>query len=313
MRPLALPGATFWRQAFTLQGSVTGRVLPRTLIVGLVAVAVTILYHHLPQATIDPAPFTMLGVVLGLLLVFRSSAGYNRWWEARVLWGCITNQCRNLVISARAYGPADLEWQRTVTRWAAAFAHVSRGSLRGERALSEVSALLGETVAGEIRAARHMPSCIASRLASLLRAAREGGIDGFAFLRLDQERALLIDHFGGCERILATPIPHVFSLMTRRFLAMYLLLLPFALVASLGWLTPVLVLFVAYPILSLEQIGAELQNPFVRSSLSHLPLDELCAALEADLLAMADTPRADKEPASAEVGSMPGGSVRDGV
>jgi putative membrane protein len=289
---LTLPGATFWRQAFTLRGSVTARVLPRTLVVGALACAVTALYHRAPQVAIEPAPFTSSGVILGLLLVFRSGAGYDRWWEARVLWGGITNQCRNLVVSARAYGPADPVWQQTFARWVAAFAHAVRGGLRGERALPELGALVGAEASEEVTAAKHMPSHVAARLASLLSDARAGGMDGFTFLRLDRERALLIDHVGGCERILATPIPHVFSLMTRRFLAMYLLLLPFAFVAPLGWLTPVFVLFVAYPIFSLEQIGAELQNPFVRSSLSHLPLDTMCASLEAELLAVpAVTPR----------------------
>lgn len=292
MKRLALPGATFWRRAFTLRGSVTARVLPRTLIVGAAAVAVTALHHHLPRVALDPAPLTSSGVVLGLLLVFRSGAGYDRWWEARVLWGGITNQCRNLVLSARAYGPADPAWQRTFATWVAAFTHAARGSVRGERALPELAALVGATEAAGIGAARHMPGHVAARLASLLREARDGGMDGFAFLQLDRERARLIDHVGGCERILATPMPHVVSLMTRRFLAMYLLVLPFGLVAPLGWLTPALALFVAYPILSLEQIGAELQNPFARSSLSHLPLDELCAALEAELLAAADAPPA---------------------
>ncbi len=288
MKRFTLPGAAFWRQAFTLHGSVTGRVLPRTLIVGVIASAVTALYHHLPRIAIDPAPFTSSGVILGLLLVFRSGAGYDRWWEARVLWGGITNQSRNLVLSARAYGPADPVWQRTFTRWVAAFAHAVRGSLRAERVLPELTALVGAEAAEEVTAAKHMPSHVAARLAALLCEARASGLDGFTFLRLDRERGLLIDHVGGCERILATPIPHVFSLMTRRFLAMYLFLLPFALVGPLGWLTPALVLFIAYPIFSLEQIGAELQNPFVRTSLSHLPLDAMCASLEAELLASPD-------------------------
>ncbi len=287
---LPLPGATFWRHALTLRGAVTSRVLSRTLFFGLSGAAVALLHRRAPQVAFDPAPFASLGVVLGLLLVFRSSAGYNRWWEARVLWGSITNQSRNLLISARAYGPRDLAWQQAFARWVAAFAPASRCSLRRQRAHPALEALLGPDDAAALASAPHMPSHVSEQLAALLHAARARGLDGFAFDQLDHERAQLMEHIGGCERILATPIPHVVEVMTRRFLTMYLLVLPFGFVGPMRWLTPLLVVFVAYPILSLEQIGAELQNPFVPTSLSHLPLDALCEALQGELMATAARP-----------------------
>ena len=51
------------------------------------------------------------GAVLGLLLVLRTNAGYDRWWEARKLWGGIVNQSRNLGIIASSYGPPNGEWR----------------------------------------------------------------------------------------------------------------------------------------------------------------------------------------------------------
>jgi predicted membrane chloride channel (bestrophin family) len=45
-------------------------------------------------------------------------------------------------------------------------------------------------------------------------------------------------------------------------------------------------MLVAYPILSLDRIGVELQKPFSTKSLNHLPLDEITARIEADLLAL---------------------------
>jgi putative membrane protein len=202
---------------------VTSRVLSRTLFFALSGAAVALLHQHLPQVAFDPAPFASLGVVLGLLLVFRSSAGYNRWWEARVLWGSITNESRNLLVSARAYGPRDPAWQRAFAAWIAAFAPASRCSLRRQRTHPALEALLGPDAAAALASAPHMPSHVSEQLAALLHQARAHGLDGFAFDQLDHERARLIEHIGGCERILATPIPHVVEVMTRRFLTMYLL------------------------------------------------------------------------------------------
>lgn len=289
---LTLPGATFWRHALTLRGAVTSRVISRTLFFGLSGAAVTLLHRRAPQIAFDPAPFSSLGVVLGLLLVFRSSAGYSRWWEARVLWGSITNQSRNLLISARTYGPRDPAWQMAFARWIAAFAPAARCSLRRERTHPALTSLLGPDDAAALASAPHMPSHVSHELAALLHDARARGLDAFAFVQLDRERAQLMEHIGGCERILATPIPHVVEVMTRRFLTMYLIALPFGFVDPMRWLTPLLVAFVAYPILSLEQIGAELQNPFVPTSLSHLPLDALCEALQGELMVTAASPHA---------------------
>ncbi len=133
-------------------------------------------------------------------------------------------------------------------------------------------------------------SYVAGRLAALLRRAREAdGLDDFAFLRIERERAALLDYVGGCERILKTPIPEVYSVTIRRLVVLYVCALPFALVGPAGPLSPVYAFLIAYPILTLEQIGAELQNPFVTRSLSHLDLEELCRTIEENVRAVSGT------------------------
>jgi putative membrane protein len=47
-------------------------------------------------------------------------------------------------------------------------------------------------------------------------------------------------------------------------------------------------MLVAYPLLSLDRIGAELQNPFGTANLSHLPLNEISAGIERTLLGLLD-------------------------
>ena len=92
-------------------------------------------------------------------------------------------------------------------------------------------------------------------------------------MQVDRERAALIDHIGACERILKTPLPLVYAIKIRRFIALFLLTLPFALLHRINgdWLVPFITMMVAYPLMSLDQIGIELQNPFSKANLSHLP------------------------------------------
>jgi putative membrane protein len=277
----------FWAEVFTWQGSITPYVVMRILFFGTFATVVWLGAAHLAVDTgLGVAPYEIVGAVLALLLVMRTNAGYDRWYEARKLWGGIVNQSRNLALVGLTYGPRDPMWRERFVRWTAAFSHTSRHSLRGERELDDIRPLLG-TEAGMVARADHMPSCVAKELAELLHhAVDRGQMDRFAFLQAEHERALLIDHIGACERILKTPLARVFSIKIRRFLFLYLIALPLGIVDKSGALTPLLTMMVAYPLLSLDQIGIELQSPFSTQRLGHLPLGEICRGIERDLMAL---------------------------
>lgn len=284
----------FWRESIAIQGSMTSHVLPIILSFGVLAGLICggawfIKSRFGISFTLDISPFGFAGAVLGILLVIRLNAGYDRWWEARTLWGGIVNQSRNLVITAMTYGPQDQQWRERFVGWSAAFPHVARNTLRGEVAANEVANLIGTEQASQLVAADHMPSFVAWRLGELLVEARDKfGLDGFAFLQIDRQRALLIDHIGGCERILATPLPRIYSITIRRFLMLFLILMPVALIHlfDVMWFIPFITMLVAYPLLTLDQIGVELENPFSIRSLSHLPLNDISANIERNLAAL---------------------------
>jgi ion channel-forming bestrophin family protein len=203
--------------------------------------------------------------------------------------GGIVNLSRNVVISALSYGPADPGWRERFVNWVAVFPHVARCNLRGEQPSPETAALIGQDDSAQIAASSHMPSFVALQLADLLREACDTfQMDRFAFMQVDRERAALIDHIGACERILKTPLPLVYAIKIRRFLALFLLTLPFALLHRINgdWLVPFITMMVAYPLMSLDQIGIELQNPFSKANLSHLPIGDISATIEKNLLGL---------------------------
>jgi putative membrane protein len=231
----------------------------------------------------EVAPFEIAGAALGLLLILRTNSGYDRWWEARKLWGGIVNQCRNLAISGLTYGPPGPAWGEEFVKWVAVFPHVARCSLRGEPPSPEVAVLVGKANADQIATSDHMPSFVAFKLGVLLRQAYDDAqMDGFAFMQVDKERATLIDHLGACERILRTPLPIVYAIKIRRFIMLFIMTLPFALLHRIEnhWVIPFITMLVAYPLVALDQIGVELQNPFLTSNLSHLPLGEISRTIE---------------------------------
>jgi ion channel-forming bestrophin family protein len=286
----------FWSEVFTTHGSVSPNIKWRLIAFGLFSTVVWAFGAYtdwIPTSGVDA--YEIIGVVLALLLVLRTNSGYDRWYEGRKLWGGIVNQSRNLAQIGLTYGPHNGSWRDPFIRWTAAFSHACRHSLRGETDLSDMRNLLGRNDLDELASSQHMPMYVANRLAGLLRKALdEYDFDRFAFMQAEQQRNQLIDHIGACERIMKTPLAKAFSVKIRKFLFLYLVALPFGLFDKAGLMTPVIVMLVAYPLLSLDQIGIELQNPFSAKRLSHLPLNEICTTIQDNLMALNDEDDAQK-------------------
>jgi ion channel-forming bestrophin family protein len=284
----------FWREALTLHETVTSLVLFNVLILTLFSSVISLIDERTPEwfnLKSALAPYEVAGAALSLLLVLRTNAGYDRWWEARKFWGGIVNQSRALAVIAVSTGRDNAEWRDQVVRWTIVFGRVTKRSLRGEREIPEVAALLGSEASHWLAGTRHMPSAVLARLATLLREAYENEtLNLVNYKSAEEARNELMNYVGGCERILKSPLPKVYSSNIRRFILLFLGTLPFAMLHKIGVLAPLVQFLVAYPILALDQIGVELQNPFSQSNVGHLPLDDICATIEADLLALAADP-----------------------
>ena len=285
---------TFWREAISIKGSVTPIVILNVFVFGLIAAFICVVDHYIEDVFqvnlgLEVGPHEIAGAALGLLLILRTNAGYDRWWEGRILWGGIVNQSRNLALETLAYGPKDKVWCTELITWVKVFPYAAKSSLRSEKELAKFEQLLGKSEAEKLIASSHMPFYVSLKIAGLLRSALDKGVlNSFAFAQMERERSLLIDHIGACERILKTPLPIVYSVKIRRFVAIFLITLPFALLHQMetDWLVPLVIMLVSYPLLSLDQIGIELQNPFYKSSLNHLPLDEIAEGIEKTLQEM---------------------------
>jgi len=283
-----LRGAIMWR------GSVTPRILPILLLMTCYSLLVVILDQYWrPLPHFDVTPFEYTGVVLGLVLVFRTNTGHERWWEARKLWGGIVNQSRNIVIEALNYsevsncGTQESLWRKEMVKWTITFSYAAKESLRNGKNFDNLNDLLSNQELEALKSAVHMPLFVAGKIASLVQQARVSHhIDGFVFSELEGQRILLIDHMGACERILKTPMPLVYAIKARRFILIFLLLLPFSLTEKLGFSAVFVFFLVAYPLLSLDRIGVELQNPFSTNNLSHLPLHTICDSIQIHCLAL---------------------------
>jgi putative membrane protein len=282
--------SSFFKNAIALEGSVTPKVIGKVLLVMLYALVISLVHLRFPNFIIPMGPLEYGGLGMGLILVFRVNAGYDRWWEGRKIWGNVVNHCRNLSMILMHYTLHDEHflWQIKICRYIIAFPWLMKNHLRNETHIEEVKNILDNETYRALSESSNPILSLSNLIAKELNDARlHHGLDDFAFLRAEETRCLLVDALGGCERILKTPMPYAMAIKSHRFIAFFLLTLPLALITvSNIFITPIISGLVGYALLSLDRIAVELQNPFSEANLSHLPLSKICTTITQDIYAM---------------------------
>jgi len=281
------PKVNWLRMLFMWRGSVLPAIMPRLGMVFLVSLVAVIWRGQVLdyKISLNPAPFTLIGVALAIFLGFRNGASYDRFWEGRKLWGSLLNDTRSLARQASSLPtlPAKDERVREFVRGLIAFTHVLRHQLRGTDPRTDLQRLLSPAAAGRVEAATFRPPAVLAELGAWLRARREAGeLEPITLVAMDQNLCQLSAIHGGCERIANTPLPLAYAVMIHRTVYAYCFLLPFGLVDSLGWMTPVITVLVGYTYMALDALAAELEDPFGTSA-NDLALDAMSRNIEATL------------------------------
>lgn len=277
---------SFLTSALTIHGSVTPLVLKQVFWVVLYATCISLLNAQFSWLYLPIGPFEYAGLIMGLILVFRINAGYDRWWEARKLWGGVVNKSRNMAIMLLSYALYDDKHSLTkALNYISAMPYLMKTQLRNYKDISAINHLVDSDTFTSLEKAEHRPNIMSLMISNeLQRLVAEKRITDFAFLKAEEQREYIVDCQGACERILNTPMPFVMAVKSRRFILLFLLLLPFSLVNISPTISPFITALVGYTLFSLDQIGIELQNPFYQERLSHLPLGKICATIEKNIL-----------------------------
>jgi putative membrane protein len=218
---------------------------------------------------------SLLGIVLGLFLVFRTNSSYDRWWEGRKLWGSLVNNTRNVSHKLNAFlEKSDTENRRWFALMIPNLVFSIKEHLRGGVKLSELEAT-DEEFLENLRNAKHVPNRLSSMLYTRVNDLyKSKAISGDQLFLLDKELKEFSDILGACERIRNTPIPYSYSMYIKQFIFIYVITLPMAFVTTSGYLTVPVVVLITFVLLSVELIAEEIEDPFGRD-INDLPTDEL--------------------------------------
>jgi putative membrane protein len=269
------------------RGSLVHRIAQQQLFILALSCAVVLAHGHffLWKVPLTAGPFSLMGISFAIFLGFRINASYDRFWEARKQWGSVLVDARNLTRQAlTAIAPArDV---RPFVLGLIGFASTMRNQLRGQPTTLHTENLLTLDLRARLMGARSAPTLVLLWLGHWLRACRQDHLlEPICAHKMESSLDGLALALGSCERIANTPLPFAYSVILHRSVFLYCGLLPFGLVDSIGWMTPLVVTFVSYTFFALEALSDEIENPFGLDA-NDLALDAMVSGIDASLREM---------------------------
>lgn len=273
---------------------VFGKIRTEIILVTVYASSISLIYHflHLKEMSIPVAVPTILGTIISLLLAFRSNQAYDRWWEARTLWGAIVNDCRSLSRQVLTFidvpqeeGQERVLKERIVKRQIAWAYSVSR-HLRTQDPLDGLNRFISAEDLQFLRKYNNVPNALAELQGQELREAYKSGyLNEYQQTEMDRTLTRFSNHQGGCERIKNTVFPATYSVYIHISVILFVLLLPFGLLEYLGMLSIPLVIGIACSFFLIEKMAIHLQDPFENRP-TDTPTTSICQKIEIDLRQM---------------------------
>ena len=262
---------------------------PRIAAATLVAVMTTTahLQFGVNVPEVGPIPFTTLGVAISIFLGFRNNTAYTRFWEARTLWGGHINASRSFarqVMTLVVSDDDDLRpFQEDVVMATIAYAHSFKNHLQDDDPLDGIEKLMLPAETEWLRSQSNIPIAILHLIGRRLATARaHGWITPGATMVIEGTLSDMTNVQGGCERIKNTPVPETYAVLSRSIVTLFCLMLPLALLGTAGWLSPFMVLLVAYAFNGLDALGDEVAQPFGHDP-HDLPLERYTETIETNL------------------------------
>ncbi len=273
---------------------ILGKIKKELILVTLFTIVIAVLYEnfHITRISIPIAIPAIMGTVISLLLGFRSNQAYDRWWEARHVWGAIVNDSRTfarqvLCFTEVIYEGDDVhQFREKMIRRQIAWNYSLGQFLRGQNPARGLEKYLTRQEMDFIRHYDHVPAALLELHARDLKMALEQGwINRFQQIEMDRTLSRLCDSMGKCERIKNTVFPVTYSMYIHFSMLLFIALLPFAVIQYFGVLEVPVVVAIATSFLLIEKMAIHLQDPFENKP-TDTPVTAIARSIERNLSQM---------------------------
>lgn len=219
-------------------------------------------YDYLPEMPLTIATF--LGTAISVLLSFKMSQSYDRWWEARRIWGAIVNDSRSIVLQLQAFvKDNDNEAIKTIGYRQIAWCYCLGQSLRGLKPMDNCENFLSED--DSKKAEKHknrVLGILQLNVEHISRLRIENKISDFEHIQLNNTCVRFSDSMGAAERINTTVFPTTYRMFLHFTIYLFVIILSIALKGvTLLYELPLLMLL-SLVFFMLEKTAYYLQDPF---------------------------------------------------
>lgn len=218
--------------------------------------------HIIPEM-----PFTIpgfLGTALSVLLSFKLNQSYDRWWEARKIWGSIVNDSRNLVMQLQAFVRPGYEGViHRIAYRQIAWCYSLGQSLRQQDPIGDIGRLVDDVDLQAIQAHQNKPLALLQLHnddIAFLR--REEAIDTFSHVQMNTTLVNLTNYMGMAERIRSTVFPVTYRLFLHLVIYLFIITLSISLRDLRSYFEIPLLVLIGALFFLLESTATKLQDPF---------------------------------------------------
>ncbi len=228
-----------------------------------IAIIIAKQYLHIPfelNATIPAG----LGTAITLVLAFKLNQSYDRWWEARKIWGAIVNDSRSLIIQLLNF--TDDHSRREIKENAfrqIAWCYGLANSLRKTGDYSRLEQFLSKEEFESLKNSSNVPLKISNNISGSIRKLRKDSeINEFQQIQIDSTIVRLVASMGKAERIKGTIFPKTYRMFLTFFVYIFLLTLAISLTELHPAFEIPLLIIISCPYFLLTKTSVYMQDPF---------------------------------------------------
>jgi ion channel-forming bestrophin family protein len=270
---------------------VVGKIKMELALLGVYSSLVYIAHtvYGFPGVSIPFAIPAILGTIISLLLGFRSNQAYDRWWEARSLWGAIVNDSRSfarqvLTFVDNSYDNEDRSALRErIIKRQIAWCYSLSKHLRGQNAHETLTNLVSDEEKQAVLRLDNTPMALLEQHGNDLRLLlRLGWVNEYQQVAMDETLNRFSNAMGACERIKNTVFPVTYSLYIHMLVILFALLMPFSLIEHFGVFQIPLVVAISASFFLIEKMAIHLQDPFENKP-TDTPMTAISRKIDRDL------------------------------
>lgn len=246
------------------------------ILIYAIVVGIADQYGFLSKIEIPIAMSAIIGTALSLLLAFRTAQAYERWWEARIIWGAIVNDSRTLIRQVKQFLPEkDTKIVQDFAYRQIIWCYVLGESLRKLSYSKKVYDYVKEHKLSK----NNIPNAIINQHSEALSKLE---ISDFKQIQIDSTLSRLCDSMGKCERIKNTVFPKSYSLLVHFFIYVFATLLPFGLDDKYVLVEIFLTASIPIIFIAIERTAIILQDPFENVT-TDIPMTSLAITIEINI------------------------------